>query len=211
MKVTKHEHACLVVEKEGSALIVDPGTFTMPVGDINDVVAVVITHEHTDHWTADQLERILDRNPKARILGPAGVAAAASGFAVETVADGDHLEIDPFDLKFFGTTHAVIHESIPLVDNTGVLIDDELYYAGDAYTVPPVRVGTLAVPIGAPWLKIGDAMDYVLAVKPERSFFVHEATLSQIGKGMTSARIEWATTQNGGTFTPLEPGESLEL
>ena len=79
MKVTKHEHACLVIEKGGSALIVDPGAFTMPLGDLLGVVAVVITHEHGDHWTPEQLQRILDRNPGARILGPAGVAAAATG------------------------------------------------------------------------------------------------------------------------------------
>jgi L-ascorbate metabolism protein UlaG (beta-lactamase superfamily) len=200
-----------VVEKGGSALVIDPGSFTMPMGDVDGVVAVVITHEHPDHWTRDQLERILDRNPGARILGPAGVVAAAAGFEVETVADGDVLRIEPFELKFFGSKHAVIHESIPVVDNTGVLVDDELYYAGDAYHVPPVPVPTLAAPVGAPWLKIGEAMDYVLAVNPRRSFPIHEAPLSQIGKKMAYARIETVTEQGGGAFTALEPGESLEL
>lgn len=211
MKVTKHEHACLVVEKGDSALIIDPGSYTMPMGDVDGVVAIVITHEHADHWTPEQLERIIERNPDARILGPAGVAAAAADFTVETVHDGDELTIEPFDLKFFGAKHAVIHESVPVIDNVGVLVDDELYYAGDSYTVPPVPVGTLATPIGAPWLKIGEAMDYVLAVKPKRSFPVHEAVLSQIGKTMTHARIEAVTAQNGGEFFPLEPGESLDL
>jgi L-ascorbate metabolism protein UlaG (beta-lactamase superfamily) len=211
MKVTKHEHACLVIEKGGSALIVDPGAFTMPLGDLLGVVAVVITHEHGDHWTPEQLQRILDRNPGARILGPAGVAAAATGFTVEVVRHGDEIKIEPFDLKFFGEKHAVIHESIPVVDNVAVLIDDELYYAGDAYTVPPVPVGTLAAPVGAPWLKIGEAMDYVLAVAPKRAFPTHEAPLSQIGKTMAGERIAAMTERGGGEFFALEPGESLEL
>jgi L-ascorbate metabolism protein UlaG (beta-lactamase superfamily) len=211
MKVTKHEHACLVIEKGGSALIVDPGAFTMPLGDLLGVVAVVITHEHGDHWTPEQLQRILDRNPGARILGPAGVAAAATGFTVEVVRHGDEIKIEPFDLKFFGEKHAVIHESIPVVDNVAVLIDDELYYAGDSYTVPPVPVGTLAAPVGAPWLKIGEAMDYVLAVAPKRAFTTHEAPLSQIGKTMAGERIAAMTERGGGEFFALEPGESLEL
>lgn len=211
MRVTKHEHACLVLEKSDAALIIDPGSFTMPMGDVNGVVAVVLTHEHPDHWTPEQLERILDRNPDARILGPAGVAAAASGFAVETVADGDEVTIEPFGLRFFGSKHAVIHESIPVIDNVGVLIDEELYYAGDSYTVPPVPVPTLAAPIGAPWLKIGDAMDFVLAVKPQRVFPIHEAVLSQIGRTMTHSRIKAVTEAGGGQFFPLEPGGSLEL
>ena len=70
MKLTKFEHSCLVLDKNGSTLIIDPGSFTMPLTDIMGVVAVVITHEHADHWTPEQLTRILDRNPGARILGP---------------------------------------------------------------------------------------------------------------------------------------------
>ena len=212
MKLTKYEHSCLVITKGDATLVVDPGSFTTPLSDISGVVAIVITHEHADHWTAEQLTRLLDRTPSARILGPAGVAAAATDFAVETVKAGDTVEIEPFTLAFFGEKHAVIHSSIPIVDNVGVLIDGSLYYAGDSYTVPEgVEVETLAVPIGAPWLKIGEAMDYVLDVKPRRSFPVHEAVLSQIGKSMTQARIEAVTAQGGGEFFVLEAGESFDL
>ncbi|MBN9240257.1 MAG: MBL fold metallo-hydrolase [Micrococcales bacterium 70-64] len=211
MKLTKFEHSCLVVEKAGSRLVIDPGSFTLPLADLDGVVAIVITHEHADHWTPEHLERILDRNPDARILGPAGVAAAAKDFTVETVAGGDTVEVEPFSLRFFGEKHAVIHSSIPVVDNVGVMVDEKLYYGGDSYTVPDVPVEVLAAPIGAPWLKIGEAMDYVLEVKPRRSFPIHEAVLSQIGKTMTQARIEAVTQQGGGEFFVLEPGESLEL
>ena len=212
MKLTKYEHSCLVITKGDATLVIDPGSFTTPLSDLNGVVAIVITHEHADHWTAEQLNRILDRNPSARILAPAGVAAAAADYTIETVKGGDTVEAEPFELRFFGEKHAVIHSSIPVVDNVGVLVDGSLYYAGDSYTVPEgVEVETLAVPIGAPWLKIGDAMDYVLEVKPRRSFPVHEAVLSQIGKTMTQARIEAATAQGGGEFFLLEAGESFDL
>jgi len=211
MKLTKFEHSCLVLDKNGSTLIIDPGSFTMPLTDIMGVVAVVITHEHADHWTPEQLTRILDRNPGARILGPAGVAKAAADFEVEVVKDGDTVEIEPFTLAFYGEKHAIIHSSIPVIDNVGVLVDDEFYYGGDSYTVPPVPVNTLAAPIGAPWLKIGEAMDYVLAVKPKRSFPIHDMTLSQAGKSMTHDRIRVVTEQGGGEFFVLEPGQSYDL
>jgi L-ascorbate metabolism protein UlaG (beta-lactamase superfamily) len=211
MKLTKYEHACMVIQKGDSLLVIDPGGFTTPLTDLDGVVGIVITHEHADHWTAEQLTRILDRNKGARIFGPAGVVVAAPDFTIETVAAGDKIEVDPFELKFFGEKHAVIHSSIPIVDNVAVLVDDTFYYAGDSYTVPGVEVGTLAVPVGAPWLKIGDVIDYVEAIKPRKSLPVHEAVLSVIGKNMANGRVEAATTRNGGEFFALDAEESLEL
>jgi L-ascorbate metabolism protein UlaG (beta-lactamase superfamily) len=211
MKLTKYEHACMVLQKGDSTLVIDPGAYTTPLTDLDGVAAIVITHEHADHWTAEQLTRLLDRNPDAKIFAPAGAAAAATDFEVETVAEGDEKSVGPFNLKFFGRTHAVIHSSIPVVDNVAVLVDDTLYYPGDSFTVPPVEVGTLAVPMGAPWLKISEVMDFVEQVKPRKSFGVHEAGLSVIGKNLSNARIETMTARGGGEFFPLETGESLEL
>lgn len=212
MKVTKQEHACLIVESAGKNLIIDPGSWTTLLVGMSDVAAVVITHEHADHWTSEQLEHIVERNPEARIFGPAGVVAAATDFPVEEVKAGDTIHVEPFTLRFFGGKHEVIHSSIPVVDNVGVLVNDELYYAGDSYAVPEgVEVGTLAAPAGAPWLRIADVMDFVAAVAPKRSFATHEMVLSTAGKSLSNARIKSVTEAGGGEFFDLEPGDSVDL
>ena len=216
MKLTKLEHAALILELSGKKLYIDPGSFTIALSDTANAVAVVITHEHADHWTPDQLGRIVEMNSDLRIFAPAGVARAIAAvnadLDVTTVQAGDTVLVAPFTLRFFGATHAVIHESIPVIDNVGVLVNDELYYAGDAFTIPEgVEVGTLAVPSAAPWMKLSEAMDYVLAVKPKRSFTTHEMLLSRAGKDLSNARIQGVTEQGGGEFFPLEPGESLDL
>jgi L-ascorbate metabolism protein UlaG (beta-lactamase superfamily) len=210
MKVTKYEHATLLLAIGDDTLVIDPGMFLSAV-DFGNAAAIVITHEHGDHWTPDQLTRILEKNPGTPIYGPEGVKTAAAGFDVNVVKAGDTVEAGPFTLKFFGEKHAVIHESIPVPDNVGVLVNDELYYPGDSYTVPEAEVGTLAAPIGAPWLKIGEAMDFVLAVKPKRAFYAHDMTLSAAGKKMAADRLQWATEQNGGAFHPLEVAEELDI
>ncbi len=211
MRITKHEHACLLVSVGDENLVIDPGNF-LSVTDFHDVTAVVVTHEHADHWTPDTLERLREDNPDVPIYGPAGVAAAAEGFDVTVVAAGDEVEVGEFRLRFFGGVHAEIHSSIPLIDNLGVLVNDELYYPGDSYTVPEgVEVGTLAAPVGAPWLKIGEAMDFVLAVAPKRAFPTHDMTLSTAGKGMGATRLGWAAEQGGGELTVLQPGETLDV
>jgi L-ascorbate metabolism protein UlaG (beta-lactamase superfamily) len=212
MRLTKLEHAALVVEDSGKRLYIDPGKFTTPITESSGAVAVVITHQHDDHWTPEQLRRIVEANPGLRIFGPAGVATAASEFPVEKVAAGDEVEVGPFRLRFFGGKHAQIHSSIPIIDNVGVLVNDALYYAGDSFAVPEgVEVEVLAAPAGAPWMKISEAMDYVQAVAPRRTFPTHEMVLSQAGKALSNARLAWATEQGGGEYLPLEPGDTIDF
>lgn len=212
MKVTKFEHSCLVVDQSNDTLIIDPGSFTMPLNHVRKVVAIVITHEHPDHWTPEQLRRILDVNSDAVIFGPAGVAAAAADFDITVVAAGDVHEVGEFTLRFFGGRHAEIHRSIPIIDNVGVLVNDELYYAGDSFHIPEgIDIPTLAVPAGAPWLKISEVIDYVTAIAPKRSFPVHEMVLSVAGKAMANDRIKAATELGGGSFFALDPGQTIDL
>lgn len=212
MRLTKFEHAALLLEQSGKKLFIDPGMFTTPITDAAGTAAVVITHEHPDHWTPEQLRRILDASPEAEIYGPEGVVAAADGFGVRRVEPGDSVESGPFSLRFFGGRHAVIHSSIPVVDNVGVLVNDQLYYPGDSWAVPEgVEPDLVAVPVGAPWLKIAEAMDYVLALKPKRTFATHEMVLSVAGKNMGNDRLRWATEQVGGEFYPLQPGDTLDI
>ncbi|MDR5700014.1 MBL fold metallo-hydrolase [Agromyces aerolatus] len=214
MRLTKFEHAALMIEDSGSRLFIDPGKFTTPITEATGAVAVVITHQHDDHWTPEQLGRIAGKSPGVRFFGPAGVAAAAAerGIEVEEVHAGDELEVAPFRLRFTGGRHAVIHESIPVIDNLGVLVNDALYYAGDSFTVPEgVEVDVLAAPAGAPWMKLAEAMDYVIEVAPKRAFATHEMVLSRAGKDLSNARLRWATEQGGGEYLALEPGDTLDF
>jgi L-ascorbate metabolism protein UlaG (beta-lactamase superfamily) len=210
MLVTKLEHACLVVEQDGDRLVIDPGAYTRPV-DATGVVAVVVTHEHPDHGTAEQLAGILDRNPGIPVFGPAGVAASlAESVPVDVVTDGDTRSVGAFTLRFHGTDHQLIHSSVPVVDNTGVFVNGTLFHPGDAYIHPGVPVELFATPVGAPWLKIGELMDHLAAVAPRRAFPIHEATLSDIGFAGHTDRIR-QVVEPAGEVVVLAPGESLTI
>ncbi|MGW9112429.1 MBL fold metallo-hydrolase [Microbacterium sp. NPDC055683] len=209
MRVTKHEHAALRIEQDGRTLIVDPGGFTAPL-DVDGLVAVVVTHEHPDHWTPDHVSALRAAAPGVPIYTTPAVAAQVPDATV--VVPGDVVDAGGFRLEFFGGTHSEIHSSIPLVDNVGVLVDDALYYPGDSYAVPDGRtVALLAAPAGAPWLKIGEAMDFVLAVAPRAAFGTHDATLSAAGLAMHRGRLRWATEQGGGAFHDLDAGDVVEI
>src|SRR5690606_2399723 len=105
MRVTKYEHAALRLDESGESVLVAPGSFTTPIDGLSGVVAVVITHEHPDHWTPEHLDRILRAAPGTPIFAPAGVAAAAPDYEITEVSAGDTVTAGRFTLRFFGGDH----------------------------------------------------------------------------------------------------------
>jgi L-ascorbate metabolism protein UlaG (beta-lactamase superfamily) len=211
MKITKHGHACLELELDSKTVIIDPGSYTEELTSLGNVVAVVVTHKHDDHCDEAKIAQIKKDNPAVQIFGTSEVATRLSGMGVTTVYHGDYYEVGSFKLEFFGDMHQVIHESIPLVQNTAVLVNGDLYYAGDSYTKPDVKVKALACPTSAPWLKIGDVMDYIQEIKPAVCFPTHNALLSQVGHDLNNSRVKTVTEEQGGKFVYLEVGQSLEI
>ena len=217
MRIVKHGHACLEIIVNEHRLILDPGVYTEPMDNMANVDAVVITHTHDDHCSEAQLDRILANNPGVKILGTDEVCqrlAAAEGgdrFNATPVYHGDLHQLGEFKLEFFGTMHAEIHRSMPLIHNTGVLINDKLYYPGDSFTTPDRPVEVLACPSSAPWLKISEVMDFVAAVKPTKCFATHNIHLSDFGHQLNNGRIQAVTEAGGGSFQFLQVGDSAEF
>jgi L-ascorbate metabolism protein UlaG (beta-lactamase superfamily) len=211
MKVTKLEHATLVLEQNGETLILDPGFYTRPMDGYKNVVGIVITHNHDDHVHDDQIDRILKDNPNAVILGTEEVAKRLGDRNAKAVHHGDIHQLGSFTAEFFGDMHIEIHRSIPIIQNCGVMINDTLYYPGDSYTKPDRKVKVLGCPASAPWLKIGDVMDFITEVKPESVFPTHNIHLSDQGNQLNNNRIKQVTEENGGVFNYLLPGQAFNI
>jgi L-ascorbate metabolism protein UlaG (beta-lactamase superfamily) len=209
MQITKLEHACLILEENGQRVVIDPGAYTRPLQALTDVAAIVITHVHEDHCSDEQIQLILDSSPNAKIYGTDEVCNKLAKFESTAVHHGDYFLHSGFKLEFFGDMHAEIHRSIPLIQNCGVMVNDVLYYPGDSYTTPDRPVEVLACPTSAPWLKIGDVMDFVAEVKPKRCFATHNVHLSEIGHGLNNSRVQQVVESNGGTFEFVQPGEVI--
>lgn len=211
MKVTKQTHACLIFEQDGKKLVLDPGAYSEPVTGLTDVVAVVLTHAHDDHCYEEQLNRILELNPDLTIYCSHDTAKRLADYKTVVVYHGDFIEVGPFTLEFFGDLHAVIHPSIPVIENRGVLVNNLLYYPGDSFTRPDRKVEMLAVPTSAPWLKMSEVMDFVQEVDHNQSMPTHNALLSEFGHKLNNSRVQAITEAKGGKFTYLLAGESIEL
>jgi L-ascorbate metabolism protein UlaG (beta-lactamase superfamily) len=213
MKLTKYEHACVAFEKEGSSLVIDPGSFSANATKIiSGAEAILLTHEHFDHLNEAAINAALADRPELKVYGPAATSGMFGSHPGQfnAVTAGDQVEIAGFAISVHGTTHAVIHPDIPPVANVGYLVDDTVYHPGDAYFVPDASVGTLLLPTSGPWMKLGEAADYVRAVRPEQVVQIHEMLLSEIGLNLAASLLG----KNGLTGIPLtvvQVGESLTV
>jgi L-ascorbate metabolism protein UlaG (beta-lactamase superfamily) len=181
MRLTKYEHACFSVEIDDTVLVVDPGNFTSDFVVTNNIIAIVITHEHADHFDPDLLAAIYNKNPESVIISLPSIIEKMPDHKSQAAISGQTLNVGPFNLEFFGGEHATIHPDIPVVGNIGVMINDSLYYPGDSFSVPTKPVKILALPVSAPWMKISDMIDFLRAIKPVLAFPTHDAILSDSG------------------------------
>ncbi|WP_435132089.1 MBL fold metallo-hydrolase [Actinacidiphila sp. bgisy144] len=210
MELTKKSHACVRLEREGRTLVIDPGAFTEPDA-VAGVDAILVTHEHADHFSEDRLRAGLEANPAAELWTLASVADAMSAAfpgRVHTVGHGDSFTAAGFDVQVHGELHAVIHPDIPRIKNIGFLIDRAVFHPGDALTLPGHAVDTLLLPVQAPWSKISEVIDYVREVRPRRSVDVHDALLTDLARPIYDMQIG---NLGGADHLRLAPGEALAV
>lgn len=190
LQLTKYEHACFTIEKDGQLLVVDPGSYTTDFIAPDDVTGIILTHDHADHYDHELVAAIVDKNPDALIVGHASLIDSIEAFPTLAVEPGESLSLGPFELEFFGGEHAPIAEGVPTPANLGVMINDLLYYPGDSLTVPEDRyVDTLALPVAAPWLKLSETIEFLQAVHPHTAFPTHDAILSSAGQSLVDRMI----------------------
>jgi L-ascorbate metabolism protein UlaG (beta-lactamase superfamily) len=213
MRFTKLGHSCVRLEKDGATLVIDPGTFTDAPAALAGAAAVMVTHEHPDHLDADAIRAALSGDPDLTLWANQSICAqfAEFGDRVHEVRHGDALDVAGFLVHVYGVDHALIHKDIPLVVNTGFLVEGELFHPGDSYTIPEEPVRTLLVPISAPWLKAGEMIDYFRQVAPARGYAIHDAILNGAGLNLMTKMLEVAAAPSGVPVARLQPGTSLDL
>jgi L-ascorbate metabolism protein UlaG (beta-lactamase superfamily) len=213
MRLTKFGHSCLLVEESGARVLLDPGSFSDGFEALEGLTAVCITHKHADHLDTGRLRRLLDRNPGVRVVADEGSAGdlGEAGAEVEVVGDGDELELGGLGVRVAGRVHAVVHPDVPPVPNVGYLVGGRLFHPGDALTLPTEPVEVLAVPAGAPWLKLADAVDYLRQVAPQVAVPVHERVLSQAGIAAHYGQLERLGARDRTSFLVLDDGRPVEL
>lgn len=179
-RLTKQGHACVRLHKDDRTLVIDPGGFSEEDAAAG-ADALLVTHEHADHFDEGRLRAVLDANPATELWTLRSVAqqlAPAFPGRVHTVGHGDAFQAAGFDVRVYGELHAVIHPDIPRVTNVGYLLDGSVFHPGDALTILDAPVDTLLLPLQAPWSKFSEIVDYVREVGPRVAYDIHDGLLA---------------------------------
>jgi L-ascorbate metabolism protein UlaG (beta-lactamase superfamily) len=211
MMLTKLGHSCVRLRKDDRTLVIDPGGLTPEEDALEGAEAVLITHEHFDHFVADRLRRAAAEDPRLAVYTCGAVAKDLEdlGGRVRAVGDGDSLTVAGFDVAVAGRRHEVVHPDVPPVENVGFLIDGEVFHPGDAFTV--LNAPTLLVPGQAPWMKAPEMIEYLRAVAPRRAIAVHDGLLNDFGLGLVESQLTAEGERQHADFRRLRPGESIDL
>lgn len=212
MKISKFGHSCLTVEEGEAHFLIDPGAFSQGFEALRPIDAVLVTHQHQDHVTAEGLSKIRENNPEVQIFADEGsvMALANAGLTdVRPVHAGEEFEVKGVSVNVYGSKHAIIHPAIPGIENVGYMIADRFFYPGDNFTLPARPPEILAFPLGAPWLKVAEVIDYVVAVRPTYAIPVHDAVLAM--PLMNINLVKKIADPEGITMQVVENGTAIEI
>jgi L-ascorbate metabolism protein UlaG (beta-lactamase superfamily) len=212
MRLTKFGHACVRLEDSGTAIVLDPGMFT-DATPLEGAAAVLITHEHPDHYSPDLL-----RGSAAPIFTIAAVAERIRTDApdvferVTVVAPGEQFTAAGVSVTAIGELHAEIHPELPRFHNSGYVLelgDSTVFHPGDALTGPGREVDVLLLPVSAPWARSADLINFARDVKAPANVAIHDRVYSDAGSMIFDGQINTFLPKEGLTYHRLNDGQDL--
>jgi L-ascorbate metabolism protein UlaG (beta-lactamase superfamily) len=178
MKISKYLHSCLLFEKDGFKLLIDPGTFSFAEGfieadEFNDVDAIIITHIHPDHLDQENLVKIVELSDAKIYTVPQVIEELKK---IELKSEPIPTTIGPFSLELIPVKHEAILDN-PLPEMMALLIDGKVLHPVDSFEDKLLKyagVELLILPVMAPFTNEVTVAAFADKINPRRVLPVHD-------------------------------------
>ena len=210
MKVTKYPQSCLIIEQEGKRIVIDPGALVSGKFSARELLpldAILITHEHEDH--ADpELIRELVGDSDTPVVANQSTRNLLGDLVTQVVTDNEEFEVAGMKVVARELPHCLMVDGSAGPQNTGYVVDDVFFHAGDGIKLDNLQVQSAAIPIAGPDISARDVFNFIkqlhcLTVVPiHYDYFLENPNLL--------AGIGESTLQDV-KFVVLDDGQSAEL
>lgn len=215
MKVTKFVHSCLLVEKDGKRILVDPGNYSWDSGSVDTsqldgLDYVCVTHAHPDHIIPTFAEEIKKRSPKAVWFCTPSTARLLESLGISSLQKSNKTII-----KFIKSEHEDLYIWNSCEDHTSFLLFGELLVSGDTQhhkSFHGARI--LAGPInGGPWGAIMGELKLIgsLPERPEKFIPLHDWHWNEGAKAAFYANLPSTFEKLGVEFISVVDGVPTEV
>jgi L-ascorbate metabolism protein UlaG (beta-lactamase superfamily) len=203
--ITKLVHACLLVETDGTRILIDPGSFSwqderFDLSTVEGVDRILITHEHADHVSLEFVRAALERSNDAAVETTPALQAILAEQGIDSVTDGT-------------PQFAAPHERIPIgpgPQNVGFHIEGVLSHPGDSHSFVET-MPILAMPFAAPWGSLTNGADRARLVRPMYVVPIHDWFLSESGRTFMYRLAKMALDEDGIELVEIGDFESVTL
>ncbi len=212
MKITKLNHACLLIKNEDKVFLIDPGSFSTDL--VNEVLPslekldyVLITHDHFDHFDPELCRAISDKYPKAKFIGTSDVVNKLKDLGLDNASTKANELIDIYDIGHDSMSPLAPENS---TQNFAIKIMGRLITPGDSHHLTESSE-ILCLPMDGPWGSTIEAVRMVDRLKPRYVLPIHDWMWNEDWRNMFYERIYQYLLKQNITFIKLENSKEVEI
>lgn len=210
MKVTKFLHSCLLVEMPSPVnrtALFDPGYMSeqdLPIEELSFLDDIIITHEHSDHFYAPLVKRLVDKFPEVRITSTPAVVAMLKEEGIAATSESSD------GIVFFESPHENVEPLFETPEEIGVHYLDIFSHPGDSHSFRETK-DVLALPMTAPWGATTTALRLAFELQPRFILPIHDWHWNDEARQSIYALVDKLCQEKGITFLQLETAKPVVL